>query len=315
MARTRTTRPGYSAAGRYVKVPTGGTLPAGWKPPPAAETIKNLRYGSGSTQELDLYLPDATEFPGPRPVLLWLHAGGWISENRTQVGDVIQREYSRGYAVASVEYALAPANPFPAALHDVKLAIRFLKANAATYDLDSGNIIASGGSSGGNLAMLVGLTPGRLEPAKIPAPLSAYDDKVAAVVDLVGPTDLAAFVVEKGSVGDFARSMTSEFLHCTASTTPHRITCPRGSIAAASAKTYVASNSPPLFMAFGAQDTLVPPKTQAVPIATKWAAAKPTSGSVWLQIIGNAGHNISVDKLNVKYFDLFLAGVVARSIR
>lgn len=68
-------------------------------------------------------------------------------------------------------------------------------------------------------------------------------------------------------------------------------------------------------MAFGAQDTLVPPKTQAVPIATKWAAAKPTSGSVWLQIIGNAGHNISVDKLNVKYFDLFLAGVVARSIR
>ena len=114
------------------------TAPA---PAPPASTVF---YGPAPHQVMDLWTPDATAFPGPRPVVLYVHAGGWISgDRRAGVPEALFAQLGRGYAVASVDYQLAstdadgtPVPSFPGAIWDVKRAVRFLKAQANGWELD-----------------------------------------------------------------------------------------------------------------------------------------------------------------------------------
>src|SRR5262249_25957438 len=154
---------------------------------------------------------------GPWPTILWLHSGGWQSSNRNDTTPLIQRELDHGFAVASIDYGLAPAVRFPAPLGDVKLAIRWTKAKGARYGLDAKTVVLAGGSAGGYLAAMVGATPGRFEPHAIPAALRGVDDTVAGVIDLVGPTDMTTFDHEAPgtAVGNYARSLGDLFLGCT----------------------------------------------------------------------------------------------------
>jgi acetyl esterase/lipase len=94
-----------------------------------------------------------------------------------------------GYAFAGVNYRLAPAYTFPAQIEDVKCAVRFFRANAEGLILDPGRFVALGGSAGGHLVSLLGLTSGEglWESA---GPYQGVSSEVAAVVDLFGPTDL-----------------------------------------------------------------------------------------------------------------------------
>jgi acetyl esterase/lipase len=291
------------------------TLPVGWSPPRAAHTLRNLSYGPTPRNKLDLYLPDARKFPGARPVIIWLHSGGWVAGSRAYTADVIQREITRGFAVASVDYALAPTSRFPVPLQDVKVAIRWAKTYATHYHFNPAKVILAGGSAGGHVATLAAVTPGRFEPTTIPAPLSKSDDTVAAVVDLAGPTDMYAFDHEtgNGATGAWARSMGAALLGCANPPAPSLLRCPAGIERAASVAPYLSPQSPPVFMAYGALDTLVPPSRQAIPLARTWASLK-GKNAVWVEILGNTGHNVSVDTLNNTYFDRFLAGVLNGSI-
>ena len=283
--------------------------------PPAARSVRNLSYGPTSWEKLDVYLPDANRFPGARPVLVWLHSGGWISGTRLEISDVIRREVGRGFALASVDYALAPAHPFPAPLRDIKLAIRWLEAHSTRFRFDPAKVILAGGSSGGHLASLAAVSPGKLEPHVIPAALRGYDDTVAAVVDFVGPTNMYAFDHEtrNGTVGKWARSMGAALLGCVNPPSSAPMRCPAGSERSASVAPYLSRGSPPVYMAYGALDSLVPPKQQAIPLAHAWALLKGTN-AVWVEILSKSGHNVSIDTLNNTYFDRFLDGVVNGSI-
>src|SRR5688500_5240706 len=92
---------------------------------------------------LDLRIPDAG---GPHPVIVYLHSGAWITGDRT--GGPAIRQASRGYAVASIEYRLAPRYTFPAQIHDGKASIRWLRANAQRFNLDPERIAVFGTSAG-----------------------------------------------------------------------------------------------------------------------------------------------------------------------
>lgn len=310
-----TSAPNY----RTVPAPRRGidTLPVGWVPPRAALTLRNLHYGIAARQLLDLYLPDARRFPGARPIIIWLHSGGWVGGSRIYTADVIQRQIARGFAVASVDYALAPTYRFPVPLQDVKVAIRWVKASATQYQFNAAKVILAGGSAGGHVATLVGVTPGLFEPTttRIPLALREYDDTVAAVVDFVGPTDMYAFDREtgNGATAAWARSLGAALFGCANPRAPAPLRCPAGIERAASVAPYLSLRSPPVFMAYGAQDTLVPPSQQAVPLARTWAAIKGWR-AVWVEVLANTGHNVSADKLNNTHFDRFLAGVVDGSI-
>ncbi|HWW60315.1 MAG TPA: alpha/beta hydrolase [Thermoanaerobaculia bacterium] len=150
-------------------------------------TIENLEYANvnGKPLLLDLRIPDG---PGPHPVILYLHSGAWITGDRT--GGPAIRQASRGYAVASIDYRLAPSSTWPAQIEDCKAAVRWLRANAARFQLDPGRIGVFGTSAGGHLAAVLGTSGGvgALEGPELGN--GGYSSRVKVVIDYYGPTDL-----------------------------------------------------------------------------------------------------------------------------
>jgi acetyl esterase/lipase len=151
------------------------------------KVLNDLEFAvpNGKSLLLDLYLPIGSV--EPVPVIIWLHGGGWRIGDRKLGPDLRVRFAERGYAMASIEYRLSGEVIFPAQIHDVKAAIRWLRSVANEYNLDSENIGLWGSSAGGHLAALAGTTgSGRLE-----GELGNLDfsSDVQAVVDGYGPTD------------------------------------------------------------------------------------------------------------------------------
>jgi acetyl esterase/lipase len=134
----------------------------------------------------DLYLPESKS--SLVPAVLWLHGGGWKFGDRKQAPDLSRHFASRGIAMASIDYRLTGEAIFPAQIHDVKTAIRWLKAVAPTYGIDPDRVALWGSSAGGHLAALAALCgDGVLEPD---APEHAdQSTRVAAVVDGYGPIE------------------------------------------------------------------------------------------------------------------------------
>ncbi len=131
---------------------------------PAADSsfkkMKDIKFAEidGHELKLDLYLPDAARNP---PLIVWVHGGAWRagSKDRMPLTDLVRE----GYAVASVDYRLSPVAKFPAAIHDIKGAIRFLRAKQEDYGFNAEKIGIAGASAGGHLVALVGTTNGHKE--------------------------------------------------------------------------------------------------------------------------------------------------------
>ena len=147
---------------------------------------RTLTYASrgGADLLLDLYLP-ANPIRRPIPVIVFLHGGGWSGGTRTTGPDFRRYFAQDGFAIASLEYRLTPAITFPANVEDVRTAVRWLKANAATHGLAADRICLWGTSAGGHLAAVAGLAPpGTFEGADNLDQTSA----VRCVLDGYGPT-------------------------------------------------------------------------------------------------------------------------------
>ena len=158
----------------------------------------DVQYGPDPAQLLDLYLPEATT---RAPVIVYLHSGGWVAGSRAAVTQAILRQVQRGYAVASVDYRLAPTVRFPVPLQDAKTAIRWIKAHAAQYRFRADRVFAAGSSAGGHLAAMVAVTAGEFEPANLPPDLASQSSRVIGAVSLVGLLDLNSISREAGTWG------------------------------------------------------------------------------------------------------------------
>jgi acetyl esterase/lipase len=157
----------------------------------AKRIVPDVVYGTGGGEplKLDLYYPTAKS-SAPRPLLIQLYGGSFRTGDKKAVANTpeLNEMLARGYAVACPNYRLAPAHRFPAAVEDVKCAVRFLRANAARFDVDAFRIGAWGYSAGGNLASLLGLTAsdaGLEGDGGYPG----VSSRVSAVADLFGPVD------------------------------------------------------------------------------------------------------------------------------
>ncbi|MFV8782156.1 alpha/beta hydrolase fold domain-containing protein [Microbulbifer sp. SA54] len=107
---------------------------------------------------LDLFRPaPGTEVHG---AVLLVHGGGWRSGNRTLQEPMATFLANRGFVAATLEYRLSPEARYPAAVVDIKAALRWLRQRAGDYGFDPGNLAILGASAGGQLANLVGVTPG-----------------------------------------------------------------------------------------------------------------------------------------------------------
>lgn len=103
------------------------------------------------TAYLDIYTPDGTG-GGPRPVILWVHGGGFISSSAATVADYAILLAHSGYTVACLDYSLAPATRYPAPVRQGNAALRFLRANASRFGGDSARIVLGGDSAGAQIA-------------------------------------------------------------------------------------------------------------------------------------------------------------------
>lgn len=139
--------------------------------------------------KLDLYRP---ETDAPHPVLVWVHGGGWRRGDKSRV--LLRGLTEHGFAVASVEYRLSGEAAYPAAIYDVKAAVRWLRGNAVKLGIAGERVAIGGSSAGGHLAALMGTSAG-VEATE--GSLGEHRDqssRVQAVVDLFGPSDLNAIM-------------------------------------------------------------------------------------------------------------------------
>lgn len=118
------------------------------------------------------------------PAVILIHGGGWKSGNKSQMQFMAQAIASKGYSCFAIEYRFSPEAKYPAAIFDVKTAIKFIKANAEKFNVDPSRVAVLGCSSGGQMAALIGATNEN----------SAYEDKddwnqnakVQAIIDMDG---------------------------------------------------------------------------------------------------------------------------------
>jgi acetyl esterase/lipase len=207
--------------------------------------ILNLNYaGDGLTSHLlDLHLPDNYQTGQPLPTIIWIHGGGWQSGSKSSWGPAVPF-VGRGYAVASLNYRLSWEAIWPAQIHDVKGAIRWLRANADDYNLDPGRFAAWGSSAGGHLAAAAGTINGPRLEGFVGGNLD-QSSRVQAVVDYYGPTDLWQIWQVPGYAGHGeAASPGSKLIGATLKLNPRKA-------AFASPTTFVTTDDPPTMMAHG----------------------------------------------------------------
>mgnify|MGYP001031148774 FL=1 len=155
-----------------------------------APTYQDLAYASISTaQKLDLYIPVAGD--GPFPVIIMVHGGGFMMGDKADGAGLtgVDQLLEAGYAVASINYRLSGEAKYPAQIQDAKAAVRFLRANAAEYNLNPDRFGAWGASAGGNLVALLGTTCGVAELEGAELGNADQSSCVQAVVDWFGPID------------------------------------------------------------------------------------------------------------------------------
>lgn len=130
--------------------------------PPGVGARENLGYAraDGHDLQLDVYRPADREL---RPAVLLVHGGGWVAGSRQMERSFARHLAARGYVAVPVSYRLGAAGRFPHAIHDLKAAVRWLRAHAADHAIDPTHIGIIGGSAGGTLAAFVGATNGLAE--------------------------------------------------------------------------------------------------------------------------------------------------------
>lgn len=155
-------------------------------------THKDQGYGKTAAELADLYLPTGGS---NHPAIIMIHGGAWVG------GDKKERDYyakmfaDAGIAVVNINYRLlnmqTGANPWPAQLQDVQLAVRWMRANSQKLGIDPNRICAWGDSAGGHLSLLLG-TMTKTKPGDRSAMYADQSSTVNCVIDLFGPTDLTA---------------------------------------------------------------------------------------------------------------------------
>jgi acetyl esterase/lipase len=163
--------------------------------PDNVEEILNIDYGTGGQRklQLDLYLPKGRT--KATPAIIFIHGGAWKSGKRSDMKFYCVKFAEKGYVTATVTYRLMDEAPFPAAVQDVKCAVRWLRANAVKYNIDPERIVASGNSAGGHLSMMIGYSD---DPSlEGTGGNNNFSSRVCAVVNFYGPTDLTTDFAKK----------------------------------------------------------------------------------------------------------------------
>ncbi|MBN9524518.1 alpha/beta hydrolase [bacterium] len=169
------------------------TLPSGLgqHPPTVPDNVTfeaGIEYANPDGQHLQLNLARPKTGDGPFSAVVCIHGGGFRAGKRESYDALTVKLAQKGYVAATVSYRLAPKYQFPAAVHDTKAAVRWVRANAAKYKIDPDRIGVTGGSAGGHLAQFLGVT-GDVKEFEGDGGNAGVSSKVKCVVNVYGPSD------------------------------------------------------------------------------------------------------------------------------
>jgi acetyl esterase/lipase len=281
-------------------------------------TVNDLAYatvtndnGSQTTLRLDLW--KSTNTTKRSPLLIWIHGGAWLGGTYNGPPQGLPQLLQAGFAVASVQYRFSTAAIFPAQIHDVKGAVRFLRAHADEYNLDPTRFAAWGSSSGGHLAALLATSGDVAEAEGTVGGNFELSSRIQAAVDYFGPTDLLQMNLDvttpPGSIinHDAPNSPESQLIGFDGAGQgmgvlrnnlanpnapfPEKVALAR----LANPIEHVTAGDPPIFIAHGTQDTLVPMK-QSERLATALDAADIEN---MMHVVTGAGHGFGAQSATV----------------
>lgn len=149
---------------------------------------RDLEYSNPDGQHLQLNLARRKPADGAMPAVLCIHGGGFRAGKRDGYDTLCIKLAQRGFVAATTSYRLAPKYQFPAAVNDVKAAVRWLRANSAKYQIDPARIGVTGSSAGGHLAQFLGVTAG-VKEFEGDGGNQDQSSSVACVVNFYGPSD------------------------------------------------------------------------------------------------------------------------------
>ncbi len=252
--------------------------------PADAKVQRDIVYARVGERKLllDLYLPPKGS--APLPVIVWIHGGGWRGGSKGS-GGWARRMLTRGYAVVDVGYRLSGEAIFPAQVEDCKAAVRWVRANAAKYGLDSNRIGAWGSSAGGHLVAFLG-TAGDVREFDTKAN-GKYSSRVQAVCDWFGPTDFLQMDKHalEGSrlIHDDPKSPESLLVGGPIQKEPYRSVARK-----ADPITYVTKDDPPFLIMHGDKDMLVPLHQSEL----LYKVLKKAGVDATLHVVKGAGHGL-----------------------
>jgi acetyl esterase/lipase len=215
---------------------------------PQVRVVRDVTYATvgGRALQLDLHLPEGVANP---PLLVWVHGGAWRQGDRASVRTEFVRN---GVATASVDYRLSPEARFPAMVHDIKAAVRFLRARAGDYGYRSDSIAIAGDSAGAHLAALVGVSNGIAELEGAVGSSREWSSGVQAILAYYPATNLRTILAQSTPFGLDVRIPALQLL---LGGQPDEVPELAG---LASVVTHVDASDPPLLVFHGDQDPQMP---------------------------------------------------------
>jgi arylformamidase len=171
---------------------TSGTLLAADDAKPSAPTLADVSYGPHASNVLDFW---KAEGEGPRPLLVYIHGGGWIGGDKKQSVETFRPFLDKGISYAAINYRLSGQAPLPAPVHDAARAIQFIRTKAAEWNIDSRRIALTGGSAGACTSMWILLHDDLADPAA-KDPVLRESTRVCAAAVSSGQTSIDPKVIE-----------------------------------------------------------------------------------------------------------------------
>lgn len=267
------------AAGVWITANTGSRAQTGVAGEPEIEFHRDVVFGKGGESDLTLNLARPAGAQKILPCVLVFHGGGWAAGKKERHDDLVRFLATEGFVSATVQYRLAPRNPWPAQIEDAKCAVRYIRAHCKRWGVDPDRIAALGFSAGAHLSMLLGL----MDPEDALEGSGGHDEqdsKVSAVVSFFGPTDM-------GCITEGARAEQLD---------PDRLRAElsgrllggllgaefRKDPSRASPLSYVTAGDAPMLLVQGTKDRLVPHEHASCMLEAMQKAAIPGQVVFWL---------------------------------
>jgi pectinesterase len=272
------------------------------KPTPSVSEQRNVTFASIGDRnlQLDAFFPKKKR-KKPRTAILIIHGGGWRTGNRAQHIPLAQHLATLGYVCFTPEYRLSTEALFPAAVHDLKAAIRWMRANAKTYNIDTNRIATLGFSAGGQLSALLSNT-GDNPTLEGTVGTLGHSSKINAIVDIDG---ILAFIHPESGEGDDTRNTSAATYWFGFTKTENPDLWRQGS-----ALTYISEKTPPTLFINSGVDRMHAGRTDYI--------NKLTSYNIYSEIrtFADSPHSFCLFEPwftpTVKYIDAFLKKILSR---